>query len=277
MPIKWQLIEAGFCRHPEWLTKRDGRLQPCEFPAVVALLEHPVHGRILFDTGYSEHFLNATASLPEALYRWVTPVTYVPQNSVAAQLVTKGLATNDIAHVILSHFHGDHVGGLRDFTQASIHCSAQGWSDLQSHSRIGGLRLGLLPSLLPPDFAARTQSFEAAPRCELPEELSSLGHGYDLFRDGSVIAIELPGHAAGHFGIYFIDAQGRKIFLLGDAAWSSDAIERNVPPPSIVSSWLGDTEIYRNTLSLLHRVSRESPTILLIPAHCPRWRPDKAC
>jgi len=38
------------------------------------VLRHPHHGIVLFDTGYSPHFMAATARFPQSLYRRVTPV-----------------------------------------------------------------------------------------------------------------------------------------------------------------------------------------------------------
>jgi hypothetical protein len=35
-----------------------------KIPVLVALIEHPVHGKILFDTGYSERFYKATSKWP---------------------------------------------------------------------------------------------------------------------------------------------------------------------------------------------------------------------
>jgi glyoxylase-like metal-dependent hydrolase (beta-lactamase superfamily II) len=227
---------------------------------------------LLFDTGYSQHFLNATATLPEALYRWVTPVNFSANRSVAAQLVNLKSNAQSIQHVILSHFHGDHIGGLHDFGNAKIQCSSVGWNDFSTRSRFGGLRIGLLPDLVPENFLLRAAFFEDCTTVALPQELAPFVNGYDLFNDGSVIAVELAGHAVGHFGITFTDASMRRVFLIGDAAWSSSAIEQNIPPPAVVSGWLGDTAAYRTTLSMLHDLNRRSPHIHIVPSHCHVWR-----
>jgi glyoxylase-like metal-dependent hydrolase (beta-lactamase superfamily II) len=268
LPIEWRLLEAGFCKHPEFMMMRGGHWAPAEFPALVAVLEHPREGRLLFDTGYATHFLHATDRLPESMYRAVTPVSFSPQQAVLAQLTPH----DSVAHVIVSHFHGDHVGGLRDFPSARLHCSADGLKDLRTRSRLDALSHGLLPALLPADFEARVTHFENQARVALPPELQPFEFGYDILGDASVIAIDLPGHAAGHFGICFSDHHDRLVFLVADAAWSSDAIERNAPPPAFVSGWLGDTQRYRTTLARLHELHKRSPEVQLVPAHCRRWR-----
>ena len=268
LPIEWRLLEAGHCKHPEFMMMRGGAWSPAEFPALVAVLEHPAVGRVLFDTGYAAHFIQATERLPESMYRVVTPVSFSPRQAVLAQLAR----ADCVAHIIVSHFHGDHVGGLRDFPSARLHCSIDGLKDLKARSRLDALSHGLLPQLLPADFDARVTHFEDGRHVQLPAELHPFDVGYDIFGDASVIAIDLPGHAAGHFGICFRDSHARLIFLVADAAWSSEAIERNAPPPAVVSGWLGDTQRYRSTLARLHELHRRSPAVCLVPAHCRRWR-----
>jgi glyoxylase-like metal-dependent hydrolase (beta-lactamase superfamily II) len=272
-PIEWQLLEAGFCRHPELMTIRGGATGAAEFPALVGLLQHPGRGRILFDTGYADHFVHATSGFPDAMYRWVTPVTYEASRSVVSQL---GAQADSVGDIVISHFHGDHVAGLRDFPTARLHCSREAWDDLRSRSRFSALRKGLLPALLPDDFALRANFFEDCSRCDLPAELRPFTTGFDVFGDGSVLAVALPGHAAGHFGITFRDPQDRTVFLVADAAWSMVAIETNTPPPAVTSAWLGDTARYRESLAMLHELHCRSPQVLIVPAHCRRWRGQPA-
>lgn len=272
--VEWRLYEAGYCKHPELATCRDAPLQACEFPALVTVLRHAAHGWILFDTGYSEHFLKATAALPEYLYRVATPVHLQPQDTLACQLRRDGIMPEGIEWILLSHLHGDHVGGLADFPHARVACAHAAWDDLHARSRLGALRLGLLPSLLDGRQAASVHWFEDFPLRALPTPLHAFGDGHDLFGDGSLLLVPLPGHAAGHHGAVFFDAQG-PVFLVADASWSSRAIRDNVPPPAVVTGWLGDTVAYRETLSRLHALHTASPWLRIVPSHCREWRPSR--
>jgi glyoxylase-like metal-dependent hydrolase (beta-lactamase superfamily II) len=271
-PIEWCIYEAGYCTHPECATRRGGALAAARFPALTFFLRHPHVGNILFDTGYSQHFLRATKHLPERLYRTVTPVHLEDGASLCSQLRCAGVPPEDISRVVLSHFHGDHIGGLLDFPAAAITCSRAAWEDLCSRSRLGSLRHGLLPKLLPDDFLARVCWIEDAPLCDLPSELVDFGRGHDIVGDGSVFAVSLPGHAAGHYGLLFQDDKGNWIFLIADAAWSSQAIREGVPPPALVTGLLGDTQAYRDTLQRLHRLFLHAPAIRMVPSHCNEWR-----
>lgn len=269
--IEWQLFEAGYCLHPEISSRAGASWRPCEFPALAALLRHPERGWMLFDTGYGQAFADATRRFPESLYPRVTPVRWTPQQSLAAQLAARGIAGSSISHVFVSHFHGDHVGGLADFAEARVWCAHEAWQDLHRRTRLGALIKGLLPALAPPTLHQRLHFFEHAPAVRLPAELAPFALGYDIFGDGSLLAVSLPGHAVGHFGVCF-RAQGRWIFLVADAAWSTRAIEENAPPPRWATALLGATGAYRRTLHGLHQLAvRRSVT--LVPAHCQQLRP----
>jgi glyoxylase-like metal-dependent hydrolase (beta-lactamase superfamily II) len=270
--IDYRIYEAGHCTHPGCATRRGAPLASLAYPALAFLLGHPQRGKLLFDTGYSEHFLAATRHFPERLYRAVTPVQLDTDEALCAQLQRDGIASGDINHIVLSHLHGDHIGGLRDFPTAALICSRIAWEDMHARTRLGSLKRGLLPQLLPEDFLDRVNWIEDAPLRDLPAALAGFGRGHDLFDDGSLLAISLPGHAAGHYGLLFVDPQNTPIFLIADAAWSSQAIRDGVPPPALVTAWLGNTQTYRDTLQRLHDLADAMPSMRILPSHCNEWR-----
>jgi len=271
--LDWRTYEAGHCLHPECSVRRGARWRMARFPALAFLIRHPRHGAVLFDTGYSEHFFSATAHLPERLYRAVTPPRLADGESLARQLQRDGVRADDIATVVLSHLHGDHIGGLRDFPSATIVCAREGWLDLERRGRLAAIRHGLLRALLPGDFAQRVRWIEDAPTAGVPDALRALGPGRDLFGDGSLVAIPLPGHAVGHYGLFFHGRDGEPVLLIADAAWSSRALRDGVPPPALVTGWLGDTRAYRRTLQRLQCLRRDWPSLRIVPSHCAEHRP----
>jgi glyoxylase-like metal-dependent hydrolase (beta-lactamase superfamily II) len=210
-----QLLEVGYCRHCERVTRAGGSWRASTFPALSALIVHPREGAILYDTGYADHFMSATARLPERAYRWATPVTLPATARLDAQLAEHGLDPGDIRYCVISHFHADHIAGLRDLTNARFIASARDFEHFRSQSRIGGLLKGLLPALLPGDFESRLQLAERLPLRSAGSGWEELGEGWDIFGDGSVLALRLPGHAPGHLGLLLRDTQDREILLSG--------------------------------------------------------------
>jgi glyoxylase-like metal-dependent hydrolase (beta-lactamase superfamily II) len=145
---------------------------------------------------------------------------------------------------------------------------------MQGRGRVGALSMGLLPELVDAQARARLHWFEDLPAVALRGPFERFGSGYDLFGDGSLLLIALPGHAAGHYGVLFEDDRG-PVFLIADASWSSQAIRDFMPPPALVTGWLGDTRAYRDTLAKLQALGEEAPQVRMVPSHCREWRPGR--
>lgn len=262
------ILRAGACAHPAVMTRRDAGLTPAAFPALAALIIHPDEGSMLFDTGYDPAFFAATEPFPERLYRWVTPVRLEAGEAVADQLPAFGLTPGDIRAVVVSHFHGDHVAGLHRFPQAHVFCARAGLETVRRKGRLGRVRQGVLAALAPADIAARATFFEDRPPVALGPDLAPFETGADLFGDGSLLAVQLPGHCPGHWGLLVRQTDDRIRFLIADAAWSSGAVRDDVPPPRLTTALLGETEPYRRTLNALHRLWTRNPEVIVTPSHC---------
>ena len=271
----WHILRVGACRHPEAMTLKGGHWCPVSFPALIGLIRHRTFGPILFDTGYDDRFFAATEPFPERLYRLATPVQFGDNDRLPFQLAKFGLAPDDIAGVFVSHFHGDHVAGLSAFQQARIFCAQEGLRRIRTGNRFGRVRKGLLSALVPDDIDTRAAFFEAMPHVPLSDDMAPFTHGADVLGDGSLIAVELPGHCPGHWGLLIRPADERPVFFIGDAAWSIAAVTDNRPPPAVTTALLGETSLYRRTLSALNAVSRTG-AVELIPSHCEttaaKWR-----
>ena len=262
------ILRAGSYSHPEGMTRRGRGLGPAAFPALAALIRHPDEGVILFDTGYDPAFFEATRRLPEALYRWTTPVDFQPEDALAEQLPRLGVRPEEVQAVVVSHFHGDHVAGLKRFPNARIFCARAGLAEVRRPGRFARVRRGVLADLVPADIEARAAFFEDRPRVSLSPDLAPFQTGADLFGDGSLLAVHLPGHCPGHWGLVVRQADDRLRFLIADAAWSSGAVRDDAPPPRLTTALLGETGPWRGTLNALHRLWRRNSEVLITPSHC---------
>lgn len=267
-PLRIQLLAAGYCKQIEALTLRGGRWRTIRFPAIFACIEHPRHGLVLVDTGYAERFRAATRAFPYRLYRWVTPVAFRAEEGAAEQLRRRGYSAADVRYVIATHFHADHVAGLRDFPQARIVCSAAAYAAVRSLRGVAAVKRAFLPALLPADAEERLLPLAPDSRVLLPPELAPFADGYDVFGDGSITAIDLPGHAAGQIGVALTDSRGQRWLLGADAAWSMRAVrERRLPHPAAFA--LFDAPAYRETFSKLAELHRRQPDLRIAFSHCP--------
>ncbi len=263
-----KIAACGSCKHPEFMTLKNASLCPTAFPSLVGIIEHPDEGVILFDTGYDHAFFEATRTFPERLYRWTAPLTLGDDQNALSQLKKMGYKAEDVRRIIISHFHGDHVSGLHNFPNAKIHCSSSGLKNAHQGSRFKRIRKGILLSLIPPNLEERSIFFETGPHVALPQDFKPFSEAVDILGDGSLFAVELPGHCPGHWGLALRTQKDRFAFFVGDAAWSTTAIEQNMPPPKITIKLLSSTEKYYETLSQLNELHCQTNNVLLLPSHC---------
>ncbi|MDO9337454.1 MAG: MBL fold metallo-hydrolase [Caulobacter sp.] len=266
--VGFDWIARGLTRHPEIMTLSGGSLCPADFPAMVGVIRHPDAGVLLFDTGYDPAFLTATQPWPERLYRIATPVDFAGGEDWSAWLAANGVSAADITGVILSHFHGDHVAGLHQMPDVPIHCARAGLENLRQGGRLRRVTQGLLGALAPPDTESRARFFEDAPAVPLPDAFAPFGEGRDILGDGALIAVELPGHCKGHWGLAFRNQKDRYVLLAADAVWSGKAIAQCRPPPRITTALLGETRVYRETLLALHLAQTGNADLAILPSHC---------
>jgi glyoxylase-like metal-dependent hydrolase (beta-lactamase superfamily II) len=258
------VLDTGHCVHLEGVMIRGGRWSVVECHCLVALLEHPRHGWVLWDTGYAPRMLEETRRLPFRLYRAMTPLRLRKELAVVAQLPRLGLSPRDIRTVIVSHFHADHLCGLRDFPEAHFVTSRAAYDYASSRSGWQALRRGLVPALVPDDFADRATLIDRFG----DELLGPLGSAHDLFGDGTLRLVPLPGHARGQIGLHASTTRGPVLFP-ADSAWMSAAIRELRPPHAVTHGLVDDAAAVHDTLRCLHEFAAEHPEVTLAPTHCP--------
>ena len=186
-----------------------------------------------------------------------------PPNSAAAASPPRTSAS-----VVLSHFHPDHVGGVRDFPNARFLSSARAWGDIRHRTGLGALRKGFLPALLPAGFAERLDTFDFAPTQTGYRPDEAFEHRVDLLGDGSIMAIPLEGHARGQFGVIVTVGQ-RRVLLAADASWVQANHEELRLPAQTVRLFFDDWGAFRQNLRRLHDFHRARPEVTIVPSHCP--------
>lgn len=263
-----KLYECGYCTHPEKIILPNGTMKPIKFPAIVGLLNHPKRGYILFDTGYASYFNQATKKFPYSLYAKLTPVHFSDEKSIKNQLESDGIIPDEINTIILSHFHGDHTGGLKDFPHAKIYSSKKGYVHIKTLSKFRALTKGCLLELLPKDLDKRISFLEQTNEIQLGDSYGEFNTGYDVFGDQSIIGVDLTGHAIGQYGIFVNLQSGKRVFLCADAVWVSQAFEQLISPHKITNLLIEDQAEYKNNMIKLHHLSKVNPEIAILPTHC---------
>jgi glyoxylase-like metal-dependent hydrolase (beta-lactamase superfamily II) len=268
-----KLYECGYCTQPERIAYAKGGWKQVKFPAIVALLHHDKYGYILFDTGYARHFMEATKGFPYSIYAKLTPVFFQEQQSIKNQLLQDGISPDEIHYIILSHFHGDHTAGLKDFPDATILTFHKAYADIQGISKFAALRKGCLLDTLPSNIEDRMKLLDQQASVELPPQFYPFTAGYDVWGDGTVFAVDVTGHAIGQLGIFVTLTSGKQVFLCADAVWLSQTYQNLIYPSAIANILTADVVSYQKNIMKLHHLAKQNSELEILPTHCEyTWR-----
>lgn len=138
------------------------------------------------------------------------------EGKLQASLRTAGVARAQVTDILISHAHGDHVGGLVAngalvFPNATIRMSIPEWTALQSDAEMAELVRVITP---------KVQAF--APGAVVAPNIT---------------AVSLDGHTPGHSG-YEIAQDGGRLLYVGDALHSSIL---SVQRPDWRNNWDADS------------------------------------
>lgn len=260
-----KFFAAGCCYQDERIVLPGSPKRRIRFPALVVRMRHPRLGVILYDTGYAPRVLDHCRSLPERILPWVTEIHVDESQTAKALLAEEGIAPEQVAHVILTHFHVDHVGGCDEFPDARLHLHRPSLERLRRASRWSTMRHGVVSSLLPSP-ARRIE--DIASRARIATGFEFFPDAWDAFGDGSVMMVELPGHADGQLGALLTATGGRRFFLVTDACWVEQAYRDFRMPSGLTRLVHPDFRAYRETLRRLHDFHRAYPEVTIVPSHC---------
>lgn len=269
--MRLKLFKVGSCVHPGFMVRPGLGWRPKAFPAAVALIEHPQHGRILFDTGYHQNFFEATKRYPEKLYSLLTPCSLSCGDGIVEQLSLLGTSPEEINHLVLSHFHADHIAALSEFTRANLLCHPLGYRYMKQAGRLSRLRKGYLRELLKGVELSRFNWVDKFPLdlaniLGLDTDIGLLA--CDAFSDQSLYFVNLPGHAAGQIGL-LVRLEQQFVFLLADACWVIENISESLDQHWLANILCDDVSAYRDTLNKLRKCySLASDKVIFMPSHC---------
>lgn len=220
---------SAVVRVPERLVLRGGRWTRIDLAVRYGLFRHDQTGTCLIDTGYSGRVTRGARSLPLMLYAAI----------LRPRLTTDALPghVRDVNTILLTHLHADHVSALLDYPHARVIGDLAALDHFLKAGAAGRTRHGVFRELLPDDLRARLTPLDTLAMVEAP---LGLGSARDVFGDGEVLAVPLPGHMKGHTG-YLFARQSPPLLYAGDADWLALAI-RERRSPGAPARWILDDE-----------------------------------
>jgi N-acyl homoserine lactone hydrolase len=219
-------------------------------PILAWLIEHP-DGLVLVDTGETARALEP-GYLPawNIYYRLAVREQVTADQEIGPQIEALGFSTADVRHVVLSHMHTDHAGGLHHFPRSEVHVSR---AELAAATgRLGKLR-GYLPHRLPEWFEPRPVDFDAGPFGPFATS-QTLADGVTL--------VPTPGHTPGHLSVA-ARTEDRLVLLAGDTSYTQALMQAGV-----ADGITFDAATERATLRRIQALVRSEPLVYL-PTHDP--------
>lgn len=255
---------AGYCLAEASHAVKYDKSGQIKFNALFVLINHPKHGWMLMDTGYSRQFYQATAYFPNKIYALITKVFITEEEEIQTQLHYLGLKCADIKYIIITHFHADHIAALKDFPLATIFCSQESFLQLKKIPAVFGFSKGILHGLIPSDLENRVKFFDN-PAHKTSDPI--FDWKYDLFGDDSIYIYPLPGHACGQVGL-MLETDTKKYFFVSDACWTERAYKQLALPHPIVRLFFYSWKKYKQTIYQLAIFHRQNTEVLIVPTHC---------
>jgi N-acyl homoserine lactone hydrolase len=207
--MKMHLLSGGRLRMRKNIYQPDAdRNETIEMPVSCALIRHS-QGNVLFDTGCHPSVPDDPETRWGSLARLMTPIMR-PGDNVTMALDGIGLTCDDIDVVVCSHLHPDHCGCNSFFKRATHVVHAK---ELEAARVPDAEKFGYLAA----DFE-QSVPFETIDRQR------------DLFGDGRIVLVPLPGHTPGTTGALVTLERSGMYFLASDTVSLRSTLDTGAIP-----------------------------------------------
>jgi glyoxylase-like metal-dependent hydrolase (beta-lactamase superfamily II) len=174
-----------------------------------------------------------------------------PEQNLVPELTRRGIRPGEIDRVLMTHLHGDHVGGLSAFDPRRIWVARAEWAPV---ARLPGRLMRPLVAPVEKDFAPQLFDFHGAPMLGFPGS-------WPVTSDSSIVALPTPGHSPGHTS-YLVRRKQGDVLLAGDVTYDLPALEtgRN-------QGFIADAGLQRKTLDRVLSLAKSG--VAYLPSHDP--------
>jgi glyoxylase-like metal-dependent hydrolase (beta-lactamase superfamily II) len=189
-----------------------------------------------------------------------------PAETAVAQIERLGFAARDVRHIILTHGHCDHAGGIADFPDATVHLSAHEYDAISA------------PRTRHERNVYRRVQWSHGPRWAPHATDGETWNGFAAVRavpglEPEFLLLPLPGHTRGHAAVVVQDAD-RVIVHAGDLYMHRDQLHAaNATPPLALRVFHRlidlDTELRRQNLDRLRALQQQRSSFEVFCAHDP--------
>ncbi len=248
----WEVDRSGLIdlKDPISIDKglKDGK-EPIQVNFYV--LDHPVHGRFLIDTGMGDVFKKDKSEWP---FRWLVKKGMGTDSLKIKTTTGEWISKNPgkINGVFFTHLHLDHIMGTNDISPET--------------PLYAGPKESTFKSVMNMMVQGNTDEFlkgKTIQELDFSEPNSDLGLSIlDFFGDKSFLVFHSPGHTPGSLAFLIHSKDGLQL-LLGDTCHSKFGWENNVPP----GEFSDDKEQNKKSLNSLQSLAKRFPKMKIHLGH----------
>jgi N-acyl homoserine lactone hydrolase len=136
-----------------------------------------------------------------------------PKVGIVDRLKELSVTPDQVKFVGISHFHGDHTGQLAPFTNATLLIGKGDWDQITSTTPMQGANVAGFKSWI-----------------DEKRKVEPLSLDKDVFGDGTVIVLRMPGHTPGHSSLLVRLKDMGPVLLTGDLVHFRENYESNGVP-----------------------------------------------
>ena len=227
------------------------------------LLVETDNGLVLIDSGFGTRDCGDPGRRVGPSRFLIRPVLN-PVEAAVNQVERLGFHRDDVRHIVVTHFDGDHIGGISDFPDAQIHVTAaEAFGALHAPSRGEQFRFRSVLWAHGPKVVEHTPDGDKWRGFAAAKELDEVAPG--------IVMISLPGHTRGHACVA-VDAGNRWLLHCGDAYFHHGTIDGTAAMPRALGAFERATAFDRNVVQQNHTrlvdlFEERSPDMVMICSH----------
>jgi len=255
--LSLSVIETGYAKTPEAFVFKGGSLfKTRKLSHVSLLIQHP-KGTFVFDTGLGSEiegqFHDNFSFLDRQLFK------FRKSSSLRETLIKNKFNPDAIDFILPTHLHFDHASGIEDFPRATVWITKEEYDHAFSEEASP-------PAFIKEQYDASFIKWEMIKFKSVPYEVFE--ESYDVFNDGIVVLVKLPGHTKGSLGMFVNLKSGKRYFFTGDLTWAAEAFNQPSEKHIIARNKVdGDKEQVKEFIVKVHHLMKKKPELIVVPAH----------
>ncbi|MDO9084668.1 MAG: MBL fold metallo-hydrolase [Anaerolineaceae bacterium] len=236
MAIRFFNCATMFPRFPNWKVGN------------FTILVETDQGPVLVDTGLGLHD-HESPTRRVRMFRSIFGIPYAPEETAIRQVEDMGIAPRSVKHIVMTHLHFDHAGGLPDFPWAKVHLHQKEFAVM------------LEPKTWLERYAYDKADFAHEPIWVTYQDCTEKWFEFDAIPlpfKPRIFLIPLFGHTSGHCGVAIEDGEGW-VFQAGDAIPANADFD-------VTPMWLNRIVLGKHT-QRIQKFAKEHPEIQFLAGH----------